>query len=247
MTDKQRIITIRSKDRKSGSIDNFLVSINPLRNIHFWQFQDVLIPMTHFHISNHNDTITFSDPTIRTAVLKHGIYSENGLLSEIKSKMDVVSTLSYTVSKDNINNKITITGTGAFSLLFVNYNNSPYKMLGFDKVDYGPVTSVIAPNIFEINRRYSEFNIYSRALTKHHQAIHSSNKKSSLICAALNSHSSPKHYFQYSHDNHSNVMFRYDPRHNLRDIDIEIRDLDDNRIDFNGVDGIFLNIIVYEM
>lgn len=246
MTDKQRVITLRSKDRKFGTISEFLVSINPLRNIHFWQFQDVMIPMSHYQITNLNDTITFSDPAIKTAVLSHGVYNESTLFAEMKTKMDAASSLTFTIAKNNITNKLTISATGAFSLLFLTAPNSPYMMLGFDKLNYGPLTTITGPNVVEINRIYSEFNIYSRALTKHHQAIHSSNKKSSLICAALNSNSSPYNYFQYSHDQHSDVLFRYDPRHNLRDIDIEIRDLDDNVIDFNGIDGIFINIIVYE-
>ena len=246
MADKQRIITIRSKDRKFGSIDKFTVDINQLRNIHFWQFQDLLIPMSHYQISSLNNTIIFSDVTVNSAVLTEGIYTETSLFAEMKTKMELVSTLTFTISKNPISNKILIIGSSAFSLLFTNNTNNPHKLLGFHNSDYGAATSINGVNLLELNRRYSEFNIYSRTLTKHHQAVVSSNKKGSLICAAFNSNSSPLNYFQYSHDNHGNVMFRYDPSHNIRDIDIEIRDLDDNPIDFNGVDGIFLNIVVYQ-
>lgn len=246
MTDsKQRIISIRSSDRKNGTIGDFITSITQMKNIHFIQFQDAIIPMSHYMIDSLNDTVQFQDPVQRSIQLTHGFYTQTEFVNELKSKMDAISTLTYTITINNISDKMTISSTANFTLDF-DKNNNPALTMGFTKTPLSGASSYTAPNLFNLSRRYQIFNVYSNKIVRHHQHVHSSSKKSQLLCVMINSTAPPKSYLHYTHDSHSNMLIKYDPNDRIRDIDIQIRDIDDNLIEFNGVDEVVFNFIVFE-
>ena len=245
MTDtKQKIISIRSSDRLTGTIDNFECGFNNIKNIHWMEIQEMIIPMSHYPITNLNNVIKFNDGVNRDAILKNGFYSKTTLVTEIKTKMDAISTLTFTVTVDTITEKITISSTSNFTLRF-NESNTPYKELGYDNLLLSGAMSYVAQKIFNINRRYHSFNVYSDQLTKFHSSVIGSDKKGALLFRPLNAFAGPNNHLHYSHDQNAKYLIHYNNLSQLKYIDIRIRDLDDNIIDFNGVDEIILNLIAY--
>jgi hypothetical protein len=242
---RQKIISLQSVDRVQGTINDFQCTINNLKHVHWFSIQDILIPMSHYQITSLNATIPFNDGADRTAVLKHGFYTETQFLTEIKTKMDASpSAIVFTVTKDDNTEKITIAGTANFTLQF-SKTGTPRNILGYSAVDTPSLSSHTGNNIFNLNRRYHTFNIYSQQLTTHHKSVHSSDKRGGLLLRAINSFSPPKTDFHYTHDNHVNYMIKYDPDEQTKRIDIRITDLDNNPIDFNGDNRIVINLIAY--
>lgn len=242
---KQKLISIRSQDRKSGSIDNFECEINTLSNIHWFKIQDLTIMLSHYQIDSTNKRITFEEGAGNLfADLKEGNYTTSQIETEIKTKLDTSGALTYTVSIDNINNKITISATGAFGLKWT-LNESLAKTLGFSVSDLTGVATYTAPGVINLNRIFSSFNVYSNQLSKYHSSVVDSNLKSQLLFRAINAISPPSSHFHYTNDQIGEYLMKYSPNERVKYIDLRITDLDNKAINFQGVDEIILNIIAY--
>lgn len=242
---KQTIISLRSVDRKHGSIDNFECEINSLSNVHWLQIQDMTVMLSHYQIDATNNVLTFSEGAgDLTAILKNGNYSTSEIIAELKSKLDASGALVYTVTIDNINNKMTIASTGNYELKWT--LNAPLaSMFGFNATDLSGSATYTGQGIINLNRRFSSFNIYSNQITKYHGSVRGSDLKGSLVFRAINAVSSPLTHFHYTQDQHTNYLIKYSPDERLRYIDIRITDLDNKAIEFNGVDEVIVNMIAY--
>lgn len=246
MTDtKQRVITVKSSSRFEGTIDEFSAKFSSLKNVHWIQLQDAIIPLSHYMIDSLNDTLKFQDPVQRSVTLQHGFYSKNSIISELKNKMDAISSLVFTIDINNINEKMTISSTSNFSLNFDQKKN-PAKILGYAEVEISGSNSYTGINLVNLNRRYQIFNYYSKTITASHQAVHSTDLQNNLIATALNSSYPPKGFFHYTHDQHSNFMIKHNSTRRIQTIDIYITDVDGNKIDFNGIDQVVFNFIIFQ-
>lgn len=241
---KQKIISIKSVNKKSGTIDNFICEINEIRNIHWLEIQNMSIPMSHYVIDSLNNKIDFNDGGDKQAILKNGFYTQSDITTEIKTKMDAASVLTFTVTVDNITQKMTISAGSNFTLKF-DQANSAAKTLGYNEVELTGANTYTAPNLLNLTRRYTLFNVYSDQLTKSHKMVYSSNNKGSLIAVLNNTIAQPKTHFLYTQDDHGKVLIHHNSEEKLRFIDIRITDLDNNPIEFNGVDEIVINFIAY--
>lgn len=103
-----------------------------------------------WEVTQQSKYIDFNDGSDKVAELKIGKYSTSQLATEIKKKMDAVSTLDFTVSFDRTTRKFTISSTSNFNLLVtsgVNVGQSAYSVIGFTGPDKTGASSYLADNI----------------------------------------------------------------------------------------------------
>lgn len=154
---KNSYLLLRSKDRISGTPENFTINLNnPISES--WVFESIVIKKTFYPIeTNYNDTIYFNETSVGdlNCQLSPGEYNITELLSEIGSKMTTASGSStYTASVNNISNKITITSnTNTFIMKFgTSTTNTSRKILGFNESDSSTASlSQTSDNIYNLN------------------------------------------------------------------------------------------------
>jgi len=245
---RKKIVSIRSMDRINSnmSLSDFKVSINRLSNIRSVKIQNMIIPLSYYNINSQNNILIFDDPVIRVISLTPGTYTANQLAVELATRMSAASTLTFNVSFNSIVSKFSIVGTGVFNLLFANsMGPSLPEILGFQRQVYSGLSTYTSDNVVSINRLYSQLNVCSSRLSTHNQQVISSNQfLGNLICTVNNSVYKPGEYLYYSADDNSNSILFSNPMSSLDVIDIRIYDIDNNLIDFNGVDEICINLIV---
>lgn len=242
---KQKIISLQSFNKISGTTDSFVCEINNIDNIHWIQIQDIFILQSHYQIDSSNQLFTFAEggPNI-TFNIKNGNFSKSEIEAELKAKLDANGTGPYTVSIDTNNNKMTISRAGNFELKW-SLNESLAKTLGFNATNLSGANTYTGQNVINLNRRFGVYNIESLQLSKHHKSVYSSNYRGGLLVRATNANASPQTHFKYTHDDHSNYLMKFDPSERLKYIDIIIRDIDNKPIEFNGADEVIINIIAY--
>ncbi len=96
-----------------------------------------IFPNLIYPIRSGRNTFVFNEGTINiNAVIPEGNYNSSNFLTTLKSVMDSASTAGriYTVSISSITNKLTITGSGTFSLKFASSSTSEdmWKIMGFN-------------------------------------------------------------------------------------------------------------------
>jgi len=78
-----------------------------------------------FEITDTNKYIDFNEGGGElTAILTTGTYDATSLCTEIKTRMDAVGGLTYTITYSDTSNKFTIAGSGAFTILWQSGTNS---------------------------------------------------------------------------------------------------------------------------
>lgn len=244
---KSKILSIRASDKYSGTDSNFSVRVQKINKVVGVKFQNALIPLSMYNINTSNNSLTFNDGVQRTATLTPGMYTINQLCTEIKTQMDAISTLVFAVNFNSILQKVAFSSTSIFSLIFTSLTSDLPKLLGFNYATYSGTNSYVSNNLVNINRIYSQVNIYSDNLSRHNDQTVSSNlQDSNLICRINNSVYKPGEFLYYSHDDNSNFLMYNNPIGGLEYIDFKIKDLDGNFINFNGVsDGPVFNFVVF--
>jgi hypothetical protein len=97
-----------------------------------------------WQITTSNRYLDFNDGSDKVATLQVGTYSSAELATEIKKKMDAVSSLDFTVLFDRVTREFTILSTSNFSLLFstgVNSGQSCAAVIGFNYADFSSATT----------------------------------------------------------------------------------------------------------
>lgn len=247
---RTKILSLRAVDRDfarfTDTDSNFLVRVTKIPRVARIQIQNAMIPLTFYNINTSNNAIIFNDGTLRLVTILPGSYTSIQLASAIQVAMNAVSILVFTITINTITQRMTISSTANFSIDFTSTTSSLSKMLGFNQVIYSGVNTYTSSKNLNVNRIYSQINIYSDNISRHNEQTVSSNlQDSSLICRINNSIFKPSEYLYYSHDDNSgNKMFN-STNGSLEHIDIRFKDLDGNYFDFNGVnDGIVINFIV---
>lgn len=120
-----------------------------------------------------NDKLDFNDGADRNATLAAGTYPHpyTGLLADIKAKMDALSAIDFTATYNNDTDKITIAGTGAFTLEWATGANTAtgvHTTLGYTVADTASGTSHTAQNSLDLkgqllpatNARINQNSVY---------------------------------------------------------------------------------------
>jgi hypothetical protein len=241
----QTQLSIKSNERTSGDINNFVVKINPTAHIEKIALESISIPFTWYNIDSNNNSIRFNDGTQRDVTIPVGVYSSSTIITAIKTAMDgAPSTLVFTVTYNNITKKITIAETGGptnFDLQF-NINNSLGPLLGYGLNNFTGAATYTANNVFDVNQNNHSISIYSRELTRYNSRTITSNHKMPML-RIPNNISLWGGIIEF--ENIKDYVWDYDPGKTLQEIDIRITDNNDNDIDFNGIDEIMLNFKIY--
>jgi hypothetical protein len=220
--------------------------VERISNVKNIKIQNAIIPLSFYNINSNNNILIFNDGVARTANLTLGMYTANQLATMIQVAMNAISTLVFTVTYSSITQKFTFATTSNFSLLFTTPTTSILPdMLGFTKTIFTGASTFTSVNVASVNKIYSQVNICSSRLSLHNNQVASSNNYfGSLICVINNSIFKPGEYLYYSNDDNSqNVMFSNE-QSSLDNIDIKLYDVDNNLIEFNGVDEVCINLIV---
>jgi hypothetical protein len=145
-------ILINSKNKTRGDNNNFYISFDePIMNVHEIKLLHVNIPVTWYNINQYNNVINFNEggPDLQ-ASLPQGNYTVADLQTQIKTSMEAVGALTYTVTYSNVTMKLTITGSGVYSLNFNNNSSEIWQMLGYDNINYPSLLSQVAPNVIDL-------------------------------------------------------------------------------------------------
>ena len=244
----QRTIVLRSSDRISGTINKFTCRLNHITNIKGFSVKSMSVPISYYQITSSNNTFVMVDTattTSYTIVVDDGVYSSSDIETVLKTKLDATaSAIVFTVSVNPYTEKLTISGTAAFSLDFTNTNY--LDLIGFNNITYASATSITAPNVMDLNKRYNGFNVYSDKLSRGSAKVNTSSfQNSQLILVCNNPSANVFQNYVYSNDDNANSMLHYKDTEHLETIDIEIRDAQNKPIDFNGVDTVNIILTTY--
>ena len=146
-------VLINSKDRASfsNSSSDFTIELrDPLEGR--YKIVSAIIPNTFYNVvAGQNDKIYFNDGTNKSAVIPAGNYSVNTLPGAIKTAMDAVSSIVFTVTINSITNKMTITGDSAFSLNFGTFTSSSIApLIGFAYTNTNSAVSHVGGNVVDL-------------------------------------------------------------------------------------------------
>lgn len=146
-------LIISSIDRSSGTSERFTISFQSFYSQTSVQLIYAQIPNSIYNVNQYNDTLLINEGAGDIVIpISNGHYNITQYLSELQNQLNALGTLTYTVMGNLITNKITISSSGNFDLLFNNnQSNESYKLLGFDKADYTGTNSYITPNVFNMN------------------------------------------------------------------------------------------------
>jgi len=125
---------------------------------------DWAIPISFFNVNSNNNIFYINDGADKAVTLTLGDYTPSAMALEIQTRLNAVST-AFTVSFNNNTNKITISRTSNFNLLFASYsnNNQICDVIGFDKTDHTGTTTYTSENIYN-GRPYNILMIRSEEL-----------------------------------------------------------------------------------
>lgn len=154
MTSTDLIIIESSRRKTGGTTSSFQIDLK--ENLEgTYELANFNITNSLYNVvSNENDTIYFEHSTdgILTAYLTSGYYSASTLLTEIKTKMDILGVANYTITYSTITGKYTFTpSAGNFGFIFLtNTGSSARYLLGKNAVDDVLASSQISDNVIEL-------------------------------------------------------------------------------------------------
>ncbi|MCP4181587.1 MAG: hypothetical protein GY756_27805 [bacterium] len=147
-------IHLSSRDRNSGSESQGIIILDYAKRL-FGQYRlsEIIFNNNIYGIDNSNNVIYFTDTLPRSYNISIGSYTPAELITEIKSGMESVSPITFTITYNQKTNKIEYSGDASFNFTFeTNTLNSSYKLLGFEQEDYPSSTDIISVNPIELNK-----------------------------------------------------------------------------------------------
>lgn len=236
----QTELILSSKDRISGTKDNFIVSINPTYHIEKISIRKIIIPLSWYPINSFNNILNFNDGTERVITITPGVYSISTLITEIQNQMNASpSALVFTVSFNDITKKLTIAETGGPTnfTLNLNVNNSIHEIIGFDKTNQSGSASYTGQGSPDVNQNNNVINVYSREINRYDRNLISSDKKGQFM---KESNSQTIWGGLIDLEPFQSVVLDYNPGAGLQNLDFRLTDTNDNPIDFT-----FGNVLIY--
>lgn len=245
MSFRTKLVSIRSRDRISGTISDFRARVNKVSNVLDYKIQNILIPLSFYNVNITNNTISFNDGIPRLATIAPGFYNILDISTALVAAMNAISTLVFSIVINSVTQKITISSTVNFSIDFTAVTSDLPILIGFNRSVYTGASTFTSDNVVNLNRIYSVIDISSNNLSKfNQQMVESSNSSNSIITRISNSIYKPTEYLYYSNDDNSENKLSSSSITSLDYVDFKITDVDGNLIDFNNIDEIVINMIV---
>lgn len=245
------IIEIDSRERTSGTIDNFEIILkNPVylnRNRqYFCRMENIRIPTSFYNIDSNYNTIQITEdpagtPSTWTVTIAEGNYTISELLSELNTQFDTSSTKSndFGLDIDDITGKVTITSnTTEFKI--VGANTTLSLPLGFvSGTDYTSSSlSLTAPNhVLMSTKRYLKIN---SDLTSNNHYSRDKIEPIGVVVPVTQSRSTIQYY-----ENSMGYKTKMENLHHIKHFRFDIRDGNNKSVDFNGIDW-NAEFVIYE-
>ena len=171
---------------------DFVVNLELNRSeVKFMELLQVEIPNVIPPIrDDYNNNFYFEDTggSSRSFVIEEGSYTIQQLMTKLKTKMDSYSNGVYTISYDENNYKLTLSGNGNFKLFLSNTTNSIWNLLGFiTTTDKTGSNSYTADTVFDLsgnNYVYLKSDLIQGCLGDRVITTNKSVKRSFLSCIA---------------------------------------------------------------
>ena len=202
------------------------------------------IPISWYTIDQYRNVLKYKYPSssssISTITLTLGNYNSNTLITEMKTQF-LANGHSFTINLNTVNGKVSFSSTSNFTLLNTANGSLIMDLLGFDdSVNYTSsslsLTAIYPLNMLGIQR----LKINSNALSTY--TINSKTLCESNTIASIPVNASSFGLIQYENKNTYSLL----RAKVINQIDIQIRDQDENLIDLNGIDWTMtLQIIIY--
>lgn len=240
----QNELVLSSRDRISGTKDNFVVQVNNIAHIEKMSIRKIIVPLTWYQINQYNNQLEFNDGTQRSITITPGVYSISSLATEIQTQMNASpSALTFTVTFNDTTKKYTIaetSGPTAFALN-LNISNSIYEIIGFPLTNQTGATSYTGTGSPNLNQNNDVVNIYSSAINRFDRRVHSSDHKGQTV-REYNSQTIWGGTIDL--ESFQNIVLDYNPNSGLTNIDIRITDTNDNPIDFTSGE-VYIYLLCY--
>ena len=125
-------LILRSENRNNGILTNFFKTLpHTFYNIKSCSLLYANIPYTFYNVNEFNNTIVYNEGSSDiTITIQPGHYEIDDFILEVATQMTANSgaAITYTATRNATTEKITITGSSNFSLLFNNsLNNTSNK------------------------------------------------------------------------------------------------------------------------
>lgn len=179
------MVYIQSYNLSTINSDNSYISspafhlVEPIRNPISYQVDSFIGANSFYTIDSRNDSFKFSENdspgTIREALIPTGNYNITTYLVALKTALDAAGTVVYTVTNNNLINKITIS---AASKLFNIINSSGLYESGFI-INSTFAASHIAPNTFDLSG-VKQLNIISNSMGFSSKVV---NRNLNVVCS----------------------------------------------------------------
>ena len=258
MSHKQHVtIIIENKNRalKSRSESNFIYQLTqPIKftkrsnnKQYYVRIENIRIPVSFYNINAYNNVLTFLDAaTAETITIPVGNYTIDELITELQTLMNAEVTGSpYTISYDDINQKVNIANSSANILTITDNTLSLNEIIGFSIGQTVAATS----NSDGDNIAYTN--------TMRHIKIQLENLVSNNVYSNdedLLTHIQPvgvlipitevRNEFQF-YSNHHGPLIKLPNVSTISDIHIKLLDPNNNIVDMNGVPMGF-ELVIYE-
>lgn len=208
------------------------------------------IPKSEYNINNSNNTIHFNvSSTDYTAVLSNGNYDISTLMSDLETVMNGVgSGVTFTITEDTKTNKITISGSGSFDLLFIGgtekiglstrtkyLDSSIGYTIGFKREDLTGNTTYTAQNIYNLNGE-NYVLLYIQDLENINTGNYSvSGVSNSYAKINLDTDVNTTKYYSSNSDYVSKITFTV-PKQTMSRMEIMFYNYNGSLYDFNGLE-----------
>lgn len=155
-----RELVVDSSQRTAGTVSEPEFSLSSTIRPKQIQIIEIEIPNTAYNITDKNNKIDFIEPIgggIKTITIKEGNYTLDKMLDTLTTSFNNTSpnSFNYTVTIDDVLNKLIISADGNFNLLWSTGPNSVesiHQELGFlNTVDLTSQSSYIAQNIYNLS------------------------------------------------------------------------------------------------
>lgn len=209
------------------------------------------IPKSEYNINNSNNVIHFDvSGTEYTAVLPVGNYILSDLLTDLETQMNGSgSGVTFSITENTKTNKITISGSAIFTLLFNggsepgpnNSTRSIYKEssigynLGFSRVDLSGLTAYTGTMIYDISGE-NYVLLYIRGLENlETSSTGVSGIGKSFTKINLNTDFNTVKFYSKNNDYYSNIFYTT-PKASLYHLEIKFYSYNGSLYDFNGLE-----------
>jgi hypothetical protein len=257
-------LEVNSKDRTKGNVEDFSyhlshqIKFNQGRSkSYFMRIENVMIPKTFYDIDSTNNSFRVLEDDgvggddVVTATIPAGNYTITELLVELEGQLDTntANTNAYTLSYDDITNKISFEYSGATSadvtVDTIANGSTLNDLLGFGKdttslQSIGGTASTDTAQVFAsgvaqnppyvVDLDTKSYVIVEVDITSDNYYDNDSQKHIG-IHVPINVDRNDKQYFS----NHDGSMLKINSKHPLGNINFRLLDEYNNEIDLNGV------------